>query len=41
MEKLTDEKHKMEERLHRMEEEQHQQQQLIMQEANKQSSVSS
>jgi len=41
MEKLTDEKQKMEGRLHRMEEEQVKQQQELLEEASKKSSVSS
>jgi len=41
MEKLADEKQKMEERLHHVEEEQRKQQQEFVEEATKQSSVSS
>ena len=41
MEKLTDEKQKMEERLHHMEVEQQKQQQDLLEEASKKSSVSS
>jgi len=41
MEKLTDEKQKMEERLHHMEDEQLKQQQELLEEASKKSSVSS
>jgi len=41
MEKLSDEKQKMEDRLHHMEDEQHKQQQELLEEATKKSSVSS
>jgi len=41
MEKLTDERQKMEERLYRMEEEQQKHQQELLEEATKKSSVSS